>query len=527
MARLQLIFPILFWAIWRETASSEDAQLVGPGVGVILYLSALVLLVGFVHLVSWQTMRRTTYDRPIAVPRFHRTLFTARWMILALHAFALWSLSWGEAVLGLVSDHGGRFQSLPTFISILPVLAAWMGLIWAQYPLDRAVREQNALWALELGEPVRSPPTLRVYMGHAVRSQILFTLTPLMAIWVLRDGLHYLSRETGLLGSSGADLAVTGIAVAVVFTLAPELLRRVLPTEPLPPSPVRERLENLSSDLNLGVREILLWHTHHAIGNAAVMGVLPRVRYVLITDLLLETMTPDQIEAVFAHEAGHVKYRHMAWYAGFWVTMIVTMSLAVDFLVGRPEVLRWAGPQTVDSVVSIVGLLLTLVLFGLLSRRFERQADAFAARRLTRPASENQPARNGTLVFNSALGHVARLNNLPLDHHSLTAGRPWVGRVIGRIMHHAATWMHGSIRSRMNHLNKLAESPAAALRFDQLMYYVRVVLVVAFVASVSGAIASTIRQRKEELDLDRGVQWQRIDPDGRPGVPAGVAKNLD
>ena len=41
---------------------------------------------------------------------------------------------------------------------------------------------------------------------------------------------------------------------------------------------------------------------------------LPHVRYILLSDLLLERMDDEQIEAVFAHEVGHVVHRHMAWY---------------------------------------------------------------------------------------------------------------------------------------------------------------------------------------------------------------------
>ena len=56
---------------------------------------------------------------------------------------------------------------------------------------------------------------------------------------------------------------------------------------------------------------MLTWRTRHQIGNAAVMGFIPQVRYILLTDLLLETMSDEQIEAVFAHEMGHVLADHV------------------------------------------------------------------------------------------------------------------------------------------------------------------------------------------------------------------------
>ena len=196
-------------------------------------------------------------------------------------------------------------------------------------------------------------------------------------------------------------------------------------------------------------------------------------------------MTPDQLEAVFAHEAGHVKHWHIAWYVLYWLAVAVTIALcsyaAVNWAIAR----AYADGSTIDAVVNVVGLLVGFVVFGLLSRGFERQADRFAARRLTHSATATMPARDGTQIFISALGQVARLNNLPLDHHSLTAGRPWLGRLIGRLMHHAATWLHGSIRSRMNHLNRLADSAAAATQFDRAMFAVRCALLGALITSAA------------------------------------------
>ena len=69
-------------------------------------------------------------------------------------------------------------------------------------------------------------------------------------------------------------------------------------------------------------RDILVWHTHYNMGNAAVMGVVPQMRYVLLSDLLLERMDDEQIEAVFAHEIGHVVHRHMVWYVIFFLTVV-------------------------------------------------------------------------------------------------------------------------------------------------------------------------------------------------------------
>ena len=64
------------------------------------------------------------------------------------------------------------------------------------------------------------------------------------------------------------------------------------------------------------------------MGNAAVMGLFPQVRYILLSDLLLETMTDEQVEAVFAHEVGHIVHRHMAWYV---VLIVIPLGACVSW----------------------------------------------------------------------------------------------------------------------------------------------------------------------------------------------------
>ena len=40
---------------------------------------------------------------------------------------------------------------------------------------------------------------------------------------------------------------------------------------------------------------------------AAVMGLIKKFRYILVTQGLLQMLEPEEIDAVIAHEIGHVK----------------------------------------------------------------------------------------------------------------------------------------------------------------------------------------------------------------------------
>src|SRR5207245_1434738 len=106
----------------------------------------------------------------------------------------------------------------------------------------------------------------------------------------------------------------------------PWILRVVLGLRPLPPGPLRSRLEGVARRLNCRCSDILLWRTHDSLANAMVTGVSPWLRYVILTDRLAEHLTGPELEAVFGHEVSHVKNRHMLYYMGF-----VVVSLALGW----------------------------------------------------------------------------------------------------------------------------------------------------------------------------------------------------
>ena len=57
--------------------------------------------------------------------------------------------------------------------------------------------------------------------------------------------------------------------------------------------------------------------------NGAVMGAITPVRYILLTDALLETLPRERVEAVMAHELAHVRRHHI-----FWLVMAAAGSMA-------------------------------------------------------------------------------------------------------------------------------------------------------------------------------------------------------
>ena len=486
MSRLQLLFPLIFWAIWL---GQRGEPVVAPWMGSAIYAMSLALVVVLMRRWARRAMRGTTFRSVQATSRFHQAMFAARWAILAIHGVALLYLGFGDLILATGITFRGHAEAPAALVSSIPVVLAWIGLIWAQYPLDRAIREQNALAALNAGESIFEPPSLRQYIASNARLQVLSLLAPVAIAILLRDAVLLALDAAGMPRDGTNEVIATLMSAGFVFIVGPEILRRELPVQRLPDSPLRDRLEAMCKRLGLRYREILVWRTHFSFCNAAVMGLVPRFRYILLSDLLLDTMDDRQVEAVFAHEAGHVMHRHMTWYVVFAVVFFLWLG-AAETIVGW---IFWSGHVPVqvplETIMFGIGVLAFFLIFGSLSRSFERQADLFAARTISRaPAEDVQP--DGVEVFNSALAHVARLNNMPLDARQFAHGRGRIGRVYASLVHHAGTWLHGSIRARMDYLRSLPNNPARTSRFDRRMTAIRIALLVALCSTTAWVITS-------------------------------------
>ncbi len=521
-------------AVARVASQPDVMQVISDArVGLLAFFGFYVLLVVVMRLWSRLLARRVTnLNVSGSLRRFNKMMFVARLFVPAWFGIGLFLLGWGPTV-----DATGKWWpplQLPgVLIATLPAFLAWAALWWSQFPAEQSLREHNILDELESDLPVYAPPTFREYFTANLRLQILFTVIPVLAIILVRDLLAIVLRPFLAGGVSDAiEFFAMLLSTGVVFLLAPEILRRVLHTQPLPQSPLRRRLEALCRRVGLRYRDILLWRTQYNMGNAAVMGVIPQVRYILLSDLLLERMDDEQIEAVFAHEVGHIVHRHMAWYVV--VIIIFTMGLAALQTVTQhllpPEWEVTATlPQEAVDVISVVGtLLLFLIFFGFLSRRFERQADVYAARvieasareRTTRPVvvvsgagpREKEPIAGapaadpsdepsthvghyGATVFASALHRVALMNNIPM-----TPRRPPRRGLVLRVAHaldnfveSLHNWFHGSVPRRMEYVRHLSADPSLTGHFDRRMVRLYCTLLFVLFASVAFVVGSLFR----------------------------------
>jgi STE24 endopeptidase len=501
VSRILILLMFVFWLAWKPEYNWPPVFGVGPSLVLFLGVYALLIL-GTGSWSRWLSRRVAGVNFRTSLERFNRVIFVARIFIPLWFIVGIGLLGWWQIVERLLATP--RVDLTQTLIGVtlgtLPAFAAWIGLWWSQYPAEVAFREQGVLAQLDLDLPVHRPPGFRSYFLSNLRLQLLFMIVPVCLIVLLHDLLRLgatLAVGTRW-GLSDAENPFTWlIAATSVFLFAPEILRRVLHTEPLANSPLRRRLESLCRRTGVKYRDILLWRTDNNVGNAAVMGFVPRYRYILLSDLLIETMTEEQVEAVFAHELGHIVHRHMAWLVVF-IIVLTLFNLGGGAWVGR-----WMSESGMSSeaaqgiVIGTAYLFKFLLLFGFVSRRFERQADVFAARTMelsrasvpdvaasemllaarqlsaetaasagastatatclpvpvleyTSDCAPGHVGQYGAAVFGSALHRVAMVNNIPVR---------------------ARSWCHGSIANRMQYLHDLSTDPTRTKRFDRFMFF--------------------------------------------------------
>ena len=388
------------------------------------------------------------------------------WLGLAIFVATLTLLDWTRVV-----DLGIGLRRVP-FVEEMAILAPYLlgqGLALAGlYRAERAMRADTANRGM-VGDLLRR--------GRRIGGLIL----PVAVMIVVgRDFL----REGPNDDPTTAFALMCGLAV-LVFLLAPAFVRMAFPLRPLPPGELRDRLERLSRRLRFRCTDILVWDTDKTVINAGVTGAIPQFRYVLLTDALIESLEPAEIEAVFGHEIGHVAHRHLPYFALFFLGSAGLLTLVASALERFAEVDRFfdrvlpngqvGGVIKTSIVLACLGIYF-FVAFGAISRRLERQADLYGTRAVScgspncpphldpnLPESPELPISavcpEGIRIFAHALADVALMNGVPIDK---------------------ASWRHGTIARRIAFLESLAAQPGVEQHFDrtttQLMWGLIVVL---------------------------------------------------
>jgi tetratricopeptide (TPR) repeat protein len=156
--------------------------------------------------------------------------------------------------------------------------------------------------------------------------------------------------------------------------------------------PDRHRIEALCRRAGVRYADIVYWPIFGGrMITAAVMGLVGRFRYILVTNALLKLLHPEEVDQVIAHEIGHVKHKHLPLYLLFFTGFILISYAAYPV---STYLLFFKGPilqaikffglnpfslhYTFEAVFVIIAIVIYFrFIFGYFMRNFERQADVY------------------------------------------------------------------------------------------------------------------------------------------------------
>jgi Zn-dependent protease with chaperone function len=437
--------------------------------------STLLTWLGVALAVAWAAAEARWVRRQLARDPGQRDHLQQRYVsrrfyhlvgLFVIYGLALYVLGWGWVAQGAPVLDATEILPGSALLVLAPFLTALV-LSWACfYDADRALHDT----APDSGS--RPPYWSRwAYLTFRIRQNLALVFIPVLLLVIVNDLPRLLPEAQGEMLAG----LITLLAAMTVFVCIPWIVRGVLGLKPLPPGPLRDQLLAAGRRLKVRCSDILLWNTRGGVANAMVVGILPFIRYVVLTDRLVAEMTPAEVEAVFGHEAGHVRHRHMLYYLGFLMVSLAVLAMLFD-LAGIKDWWEHSNRQYLVALPLAASLgSYIFVVFGFLSRRCERQADIFGCRAVScsRPDCSGhdaavvlRPGGNGLCptgirTFIGALEKVACLNGISRD-------RPgWL-----------QSWQHSTIARRVEFLQRIQTDPQLEPRFQRTVLLVKLVMFV-------------------------------------------------
>ncbi len=266
---------------------------------VLSYVLAHVVLIGYV----WQRTRRAV--RLLNLPSTNAAEIShgidhlmswSRWATIGIVGVHLFVLPMSAVVNGWLSHTVllGKVPMLAEVLYFIPPFVAWLAFWTANYEVESVIRERSFPYRLAQGLPAHPMPPLSKYLSMQIRHN--FYLLVLIGIASFVEWLGDVLEGR----IAFAPQVATAIAFVAVMLLVPWMITRIWTTVPLR-GPLRTRLDAMAKQYHVRFRNILIWKTHNQVTNAAILGPVRFARYFLMTDALLEQLTDQQIEAVFAH----------------------------------------------------------------------------------------------------------------------------------------------------------------------------------------------------------------------------------
>lgn len=310
-------------------------------------------------------------------PEAHRYNRIRRWLGITDFAIGfvflvvLLATRWSDSLRDLAYRMGFQNYILSLFMYIVLLLGIskvlGLSLDYYGFRVERRYKLSNQRFTAWLWDEAKGF-LVSLVLGTIVIELLYFTIRQWPQNWWLLAWALFM----------GLFILLAQLAPVVLFPIFYKF-------EPLEDEDLKRRLIMLGQRAGTQVRGVYRWRLSEKSkkANAALTG-LGNTRRIILADTLLDNYTPDEIEAVLAHELGHHVHRHILksilvqaviTFVGFWAANF-TLHYAVDHHMFE-ELSDFANLPLL-ALVSVVLSFLLMPALNAYSRYNERQADRYA-----------------------------------------------------------------------------------------------------------------------------------------------------
>ena len=267
-------------------------------------------------------------------------------------------------------------ESMPAIMDVagLILFISYMAVVWSsQWSVTNRFHGISKAFSEELGFRLR---------------MLLPILIPFVAVSFLIDILSKIPGVEDIFDTFYGRIGVIVLFLSVLIFLTPPMIRYIWRCVPLPEGHLRRRIVDFTAKEGLRFSDFLIWPLESSLCTAAVVGIIPAFRYIIITPCLIEHLSDEEIEAVLAHECAHVKKRHILWYILFLTVysfvLFKVFEVAWAWLGSRMffvkiliEIQDFPSLASMLAIIPVAGTMAIYFRFlmGYFMRNFERQAD--------------------------------------------------------------------------------------------------------------------------------------------------------
>ncbi len=356
------------------------------------FISAVGASLGLRLWLAWRQMRHVHTHRErvpagfdgVISPEHHRfasdytlarTRVGAADAVVEVAALLAWTLGGGLAAL----DAGWRaldWGPITTGVGVLASVVVISGAIdlpvriWRTFGIESRFGFNRTTPGLFAADQLKSSALL-LALGMPLAAAVLLLMHAGGGYWWLYAWALWLAFNVGLIG-------VYPRLISPMFNRLQRLQDRGL----------RARIEALVERCGFVSAGVYVADGSRRSNHAnAYFGGLGRGKRIVLFDTLLEQLQPSEVEAVLAHELGHCRRGHIAKNVAAMAAASLGALALLAWLAERPAFFAALGvPQpSMHAALALFILSLPVVsivtqpMLARLSRRHEREADAFAA----------------------------------------------------------------------------------------------------------------------------------------------------